>query len=255
MHPTEVNEPFEQPDDSDYSLIYDEEDSGIEALSAAAEIEALGAGKSKITDQSSEQSIACYGAPEDDTSVEFLDRRYALEDEITLENGEKVRLQLTDEQKLRREVIRNLAEVRYNRKLFSQSLKEGAEKLDLSTEQVRRIFKNWIASGAASLVKAERADCKQPRRSEYWYDLSLKIYKDANKGSGSLTRTQAADRVQDQIYEYVKLELPVRDCKVGRSWLFWRGARSRTIEADQTATRDLQPAKESTTSGDFRTQN
>jgi hypothetical protein len=116
MHPTEVNEPFEQPDDSDYSLIYDEEDSGIEALSAAAEIEALGAGKSKITDQSSEQSIACYGAPEDDTAVEFLDRRYALEDEITLENGEKVRLQLTDEQKLRREVIRNLAEVRYNRK-------------------------------------------------------------------------------------------------------------------------------------------
>jgi hypothetical protein len=51
MHPPEVNEPFEQPDDSDYSLIYDEEDSGIEALSAAAEIEALGAGKLKITDQ------------------------------------------------------------------------------------------------------------------------------------------------------------------------------------------------------------
>jgi len=50
MHPPQANEPFEQPDDSDGSLIYDEEDSGIEAFSAADEIEALGAGKPKITD-------------------------------------------------------------------------------------------------------------------------------------------------------------------------------------------------------------
>jgi PAS domain S-box-containing protein len=43
----------------------------------------------EIHDTPSEQSIACYGAPEDDTAAEFLDRRYALEDEITLKTGRK----------------------------------------------------------------------------------------------------------------------------------------------------------------------
>jgi putative transposase len=214
MHPSEANEPFEQPDDSDGSLIYDEEDSGIEALSAAAEIEALGAGKPKITDQPSEQSIACYGAPEDDTAAEFLDRRYALEDEITLQNGEKVRLQLTEEQKLKREVIRSLLEVRHNRKLFSEQLKEGAKKLNLSTRQVRRIFQDWADLGITSLQKAPRSDRGKPRRNEYWYDLSLKIYEEGNKGNKSMTRTQAASHIQDQIYEYEKLELPPEVAKL-----------------------------------------
>ncbi|MBW4420725.1 MAG: Mu transposase C-terminal domain-containing protein [Myxacorys californica WJT36-NPBG1] len=208
MNPPEANEYSDQQDDGDFSLIYEEEDLGTEEPSVASEIEELASDKSKTIFQPSEQSIACYGAPVNDVAAEFLDRRYALEDEITLQNGEKVKLQLTDEQKLKREVIRNLLEARHNRTLFSERLKEGAEKLNLSTRQVRRIFKDWIALGTASLQRAARKDDGKPRRSEYWYDLSRKIYEDGNKGDRSMTRTQAASRVEDQIYEYMKLELP-----------------------------------------------
>lgn len=205
----DLPEANEHPDQEDRnsSPIYEEEDTGSEELPTADEVEELGSGRPRSTCQPSKLSIACYGAPEDDVSIEFVDRRYALEDEITLENGEKVRLQLTDEQKLKREVIRSLSEARHNRKLFSQRLREGAETLNLSTRQVRRIFQDWIALGAASLNKATRADCKKTRRSKYWYDLSLKIYEDGNKSNRLMTRTQAADRIQDQIHEYVKLEL------------------------------------------------
>ena len=75
--------------------------------------------KCRVAYQPSDLSIACYGAPEDDEAIEFLGRRYALEDEIALENGEKISLQLTTEQKLKRDVIRSLLEARHNRKLFS----------------------------------------------------------------------------------------------------------------------------------------
>jgi putative transposase len=204
----ETNEHSDQQDIGDFSLIYQEEDFGMEELPVADEIEELSSGKPETIFLPSEQSIACYGAPEDDEAVEFLDRRYALEDEITLENGEKVTFQLNDEQKLKLEVIRSLLETRHNRKLFSESLKEGADKLDLSTRQVRRIFQDWVDLGTASLSKADRADAGKPRRSEYWYNLSLEIYENGNKGNKVMTRTQAATHVEDQIYEYVKLELP-----------------------------------------------
>jgi putative transposase len=205
----EYSDQQDEQDDSDFSVIYEEEDFGTEELPIADEIEELGSGKPEITFQPSEQSITCYGAPEDDEAIEFLDRRYALEDEILLENGEKVTLQLNDEQKLRREVIRSLLEARHNRKLFSGRLEEGAKKLDLSTRQVRRIFDGWVDLGTASLFRKATSNGEiKPRRGEYWYNLSLKIYQDGNKGDKSMIRTQVASRIQDQIYEYVKLELP-----------------------------------------------
>jgi hypothetical protein len=128
----EANEHSEQLEDSDFSLIYEDEDFDPEEPQIADEIEEPAKGKPKVKFQPSEESILCYGAPEDDEAIELLDRRYALEDEILLENGEKILLHLDEEQKLKREVIRNLSEARHNRKLFSEQLKEGAEKLNLS---------------------------------------------------------------------------------------------------------------------------
>ncbi|MBD1867200.1 transposase family protein [Cyanobacteria bacterium FACHB-471] len=204
----EANEHSDQQEDSDFSLIYDDEDFDAGEPPIADEIEEVVTGKLEVTFQPSEESITCYGAPEDDEAIEFLDRRYALEDEILLEDGERVMLQLDDEQKLKREVIRSLLEARHNRKLFSKCLKEGAKKLDLSTRQVRRIFKAWVNLGTASLVKKATSDSDvKPRRGEYWYNLSLEIYEDGNKGDCVMTRTQVASRIEDQIYEYVKLEL------------------------------------------------
>jgi putative transposase len=110
--------------------------------------------------------------------------------------------------KLNRDVIRSLSEARHNRKLFSERLEEGRKKLNLQfTRQVRRIFDGWINLGAASFTKGRRSDVGKPRRSEYWYNLSCKIYEDGNKGDSVMTRTQVASRVEDQIYEYTKLEL------------------------------------------------
>lgn len=203
----EANEYSDQQDDQGFSLIYQEENLDTEESLLPDQRDNLKSGKPETEFRPSEQTIACYGAPEDDLPIEFLDRRYALEDEILLENGEKVRLQLTDKQKLEREVMRKLSEARYNRKLFSRCLKEGSEMLNLSVRQVRRKFKDWIALGTASFQKAGRNDVGKPRRSQYWYDLSLKIYEEGNRGNRIMTRTQAASRIQDQIYEYVKLEL------------------------------------------------
>jgi len=171
----EANEHSEQLEDSDFSLIYEDEDLEPEEPQIADEIEEPAKGKPKVKFQPSQESITCYGAPEDDEAIEFLDRRYALEDEILLENGEKVTLHLNDEQKLKRDVIRSLSEARHNRKLFSERLEEGRKKLNLrSTRQVRRIFDDWINLGAASFTKGRRPDVGKPRRSEYWYNLSCK---------------------------------------------------------------------------------
>ncbi|HEY9662003.1 MAG TPA: hypothetical protein V6C65_26400, partial [Allocoleopsis sp.] len=61
----EANEHSEQLDDSDFSLIYEDEDFDPEEPQIADEIEEPAKGKPKIKFQPSEESILCYGAPED----------------------------------------------------------------------------------------------------------------------------------------------------------------------------------------------
>lgn len=109
----EANESPEH-DDENFSLLYEEEDADSEETLTADEVEDLESDKPSRTYQPFDWSIACYGAPEDDEAIKFLDRHYALEDEIALENGEKISLQLTTEQKLKRDVIRSLLEARHN---------------------------------------------------------------------------------------------------------------------------------------------
>jgi putative transposase len=207
MNSPETYDGFDAYDEDDLAFFEEDYPDDLELPSQDESSEQTNAVKSGSRHQPSALSISCYGAPEEDTSVEFLDERFALEEEITLPSGEKVRLQLTNEQQQRLEVIRNLAQARHNRQIFSQRLGEGAEKLGLSRRQVRRIFQDWVNEGLASLQKASRLDQGKPRRSEYWYELSKKIYKEGNKGTSSLTRTQAADKIRTQAYEYTKLEL------------------------------------------------
>ncbi|MDZ8109015.1 MAG: hypothetical protein RM338_25785 [Nostoc sp. DedQUE12a] len=70
-----------------------------------------------------------------------------------------------------------------------------------------RAKKAWEEKGIAALAEAPRADKGQVRKSEYWYNLSLKIYKQGNKGSDRMTRTQVAERIETQAYEFAKKEL------------------------------------------------
>jgi len=207
MNSPETYDGFDAYDEDDLAFFEEDYPDDLELPSQDESSEQTNEFKSGSRHQPSALSISCYGAPEEDTSVEFLDERFALEEEITLPSGETVRLQLTSEQRQRLEVIRSLAQARHNRQIFSQRLGEGAEKLGLSRRQVRRIFQDWVNEGLASLQKAPRLDKGKPRRNKYWYELSITIYEEGNKGTSSLTRTQAADKIRTQAYEYTKLEL------------------------------------------------
>ncbi|WP_181357400.1 hypothetical protein [Stenomitos frigidus] len=44
----------------------------------------------------------------------------------------------------------------------------------------------------------DRADKGRPRKSEYWYSLSVKTYKAGNRGSDRMPRLQAAEAVKVQ---------------------------------------------------------
>ncbi|HYX18903.1 MAG TPA: Mu transposase C-terminal domain-containing protein [Nostoc sp.] len=133
---------------------------------------------------------------EEDKSVEFLDQRF-------LEDSE---LRLSGEQRLNLEIIRNLREP-CDRLTYGKRLEEAAKKLGKSERTVRRLIKSWEEKGMAALAEVPRADKGQVRKSEYWYNLSLKIYKQGNKGSDRMTRTQVAEKIETQAYEFAKKEL------------------------------------------------
>jgi putative transposase len=69
------------------------------------------------------------------------------------------------------------------------------------------LIKSWEEKGMAALAEVPRADKGQPRKSQYWYNLTLKIYKQGNKGSDRMTRTQVAEKIETQAYEFAKKEL------------------------------------------------
>jgi putative transposase len=117
-----------------------------------------------------------YNSAEEDESVEFLDQRF-------LEDSE---LRLSGEQRLKLEIIRSLREP-CDRLTYGKRLEEAAKKLGKSERTVRRLIKSWEEKGIAALAEVPRADKGQVRKSEYWYNLSLNIYKQGNKGSDRMT--------------------------------------------------------------------
>ncbi|HEY9804457.1 MAG TPA: helix-turn-helix domain-containing protein [Leptolyngbyaceae cyanobacterium] len=173
----DVDNQFELENDDDFLL--DDEDADI--LDFSMKVESL---------SDHENSV------EGDKSVEFLDQRY-------LEDSE---LRLSAEQRLKLEIIRNLREP-CDRLTYGERLREAAKKLGKSERTVRRLIKSWEEKGIAALAEVPRADKGQVRKSEYWYNLSLKIYKQGNKGSDRMTRTQVAEKIEVKAYEFAKKEL------------------------------------------------
>ncbi|WP_427158561.1 Mu transposase C-terminal domain-containing protein [Aliinostoc sp. HNIBRCY26] len=180
----DVDNQFELEDEDDFLL--DDEDADI--LDLSMEVESL---------SEDENSIA------EDKSVEFLDQRY-------LEDSE---LRLSGEQRVKLEIISNLREP-CDRLTYGERLREAAKKLGKSERTVRRLIKSWEEKGLAALAEVPRADKGQVRKSEYWYNLSLKIYKQGNKGSDRMTRTQVAEQIETKAYEFAKKELEAEISKL-----------------------------------------
>ncbi|MEH2385131.1 MAG: Mu transposase C-terminal domain-containing protein [Nostoc sp.] len=177
MSPLDVDDQFELEDED--SFLSDDE--YTDTLDFSMEVEPLSENDNSV---------------EEDKSVEFLDQRF-------LEDSE---LRLSGEQRLKLEIIRNLREP-CDRLTYGKRLEEAAKKLGKSERTVRRLIKSWEEKGLAALAEAPRADKGQPRKSEYWYKLSLKIDKKGNKGSDRMTRTQVAEKIETQAYEFAKKEL------------------------------------------------
>ncbi len=137
-----------------------------------------------------------YDFAEEDKAVEFLDERFSQDEE----------LRLSGEQRLKLEIIKDLRE-HCDRKTYGQKLKEAAQKLGKSERTVRRLVKSWQENGLVALAEVPRGDKGQTRKSEYWYNLTLKTYKTGNKGSDRMTRTQVAEKVAAKAYEFAKKEL------------------------------------------------
>lgn len=135
-------------------------------------------------------------ASAEDQSVEFLDERFALDQD----------LRLSGEQRLKLEVIRSLREP-CDRLTYGKRLEEAAKKLGKSERTVRRLVKAWQEEGLAALNPSSRSDKGQPRKSKYWYTLAVKTYKAGNKGSKQKTRNQVAEEIRIRTYEFAKQEL------------------------------------------------
>ncbi|WP_448266415.1 Mu transposase C-terminal domain-containing protein [Nostoc sp. DSM 114159] len=177
MSPLDVDGQFELEDED--SFLSDDE--YTDTLDFSMEVEPLSENDNSV---------------EEDKSVEFLDQRF-------LEDSE---LRLSGEQRLNLEIIRYLREP-CDRLTYGKRLKEAAKKLGKSERTVRRLIKSWEEKGMAALAEVPRADKGQVRKSEYWYNLSLKIDKKGNKGSDRMTRTQVAEKIETQAYEFAKKEL------------------------------------------------
>ncbi|WP_236142105.1 Mu transposase C-terminal domain-containing protein [Nostoc sp. CMAA1605] len=103
--------------------------------------------------------------------------------------------ELTDEAKLKMEVIQSLLEAS-DRTTYAQRLQQAAVKLGKSVRTIRRLIDKWEQEGLAGLTQTQRADKGKHRVNENWQEFILKTYKEGNKGSKRMTRQQVAVRVK-----------------------------------------------------------
>ncbi|MFQ4144590.1 Mu transposase C-terminal domain-containing protein [Chlorogloeopsis sp. ULAP02] len=103
--------------------------------------------------------------------------------------------ELTDEAKLKMEVIQSLLEAT-DRTTYTQRLQQAAVKLGKSVRTVRRLIDKWEQEGLVGLTQTQRADKGKHRVNENWQEFILKTYKEGNQGSKRMTRQQVAVRVK-----------------------------------------------------------
>jgi len=117
-----------------------------------------------------------------------------------LEEANTIASELSDEAKLKMEVIQSLMEAS-DRATYGQKLKEAAQKLGKSVRTVRRLVDKWEEQGLSGLVEAERSDKGKHRVDTDWQDLILTTYREGNKGSKRMTPKQVFLRVQAKAHE------------------------------------------------------
>lgn len=101
---------------------------------------------------------------------------------------------ITDEVKLRMEVIQSLIEP-CDRTTYSTKKKEAAEKLSVSIRQVERLLKKWREQRLVGLANT-RSDKGKYRLDDKWIDFIINTYTDGNKGSKRITRHQVFLKVK-----------------------------------------------------------
>lgn len=117
-----------------------------------------------------------------------------------LEEANTIASELSDEAKLKIEVIQSLMEAG-DRATYAQKLKEAAQKLGKSVRTVRRLVDKWEEQGLSGLVETERSDKGKHRVDTDWQDLILTTYREGNKGSKRMTPKQVFLRVQAKAHE------------------------------------------------------
>ncbi|MEG4108992.1 Mu transposase C-terminal domain-containing protein [Microcoleus sp. S13_C5] len=117
-----------------------------------------------------------------------------------LKEANTIASELSDEAKLKIEVIQSLMEAG-DRATYAQKLKEAAQKLGKSVRTVRRLVDKWEEQGLSGLVETERSDKGKHRVDTDWQDLILTTYREGNKGSKRITPKQVFLRVQAKAHE------------------------------------------------------
>ena len=114
---------------------------------------------------------------------------------VTAKDTQILVSELSDEAKLKMEVIQSLLEAG-DRTTYAQRLKEAAVKLGKSVRTVRRLIDKWEEEGLVGLTQTERVDKGKHRVDENWQEFILKTYKEGNKGGKRMSRQQVAVRVK-----------------------------------------------------------
>lgn len=101
---------------------------------------------------------------------------------------------LTDQVKLRMEIVQSLAEP-CDRKTYGIKKREAAQKLGVSLRQVERLLQKWQEQGLVGLTTT-RSDKGKHRLEQEWIDFIVNTYTNGNKGSKRMTRYQVFLRVK-----------------------------------------------------------
>ncbi|MEH2296082.1 Mu transposase C-terminal domain-containing protein [Nostoc sp.] len=103
--------------------------------------------------------------------------------------------QLSDEAKLKMEVLQSLIEP-CDRKTYGIKLKQAAEKLGKTVRTVQRLVNKYQEQGLSGVTEAERSDKGGYRIDSGWQEFIVKTYKEGNKDGRKITPAQVAIRVQ-----------------------------------------------------------
>ncbi|WP_017294851.1 Mu transposase C-terminal domain-containing protein [Geminocystis herdmanii] len=102
--------------------------------------------------------------------------------------------QITDEVKLRMEVVESLIEP-CDRTLYRERKQQAAEKLGISIRSIERLMKKYREEGFVGIIKT-RADKGTIRIDQEWFDFILDTYKKGNQNGKRIIRHQVFLKVK-----------------------------------------------------------